>query len=174
MAKLIKNWDELEEYTRGITTSTGWSFEYDDCSGYLQNNKNIEENSTKFGDNYHYMSTHTFYGMGQHLESTRIFQECGFDIELANWDKDTQDEKEWEDRHFLIPEESRLESKNAKINLATYSIANEMIAPSTGLGGYKLKSKLPKCEHLDGNHCNKRKFNTPNCDKCCFYKKEEQ
>lgn len=35
-----------------------------------------------------YLSTHTFYG-SNHQQSTALLQSCGFNVELANWDDES-------------------------------------------------------------------------------------
>lgn len=84
MTKLIKNWNELSK----VPPNDKFKIEVDDdmdC-GYI---KPIDDNEyIDFGVNYHYLSTHTFYG-SQYQYSTDLLQKCGFDIELDNWDKES-------------------------------------------------------------------------------------
>ena len=77
MPKLIKNWDELKE-----CKSDTHILEIEDGCGW------ITENTTGYIE---YLSTHTFYG-GTHEESTKTLQECGFDMEIDNWDKESVSE----------------------------------------------------------------------------------
>lgn len=74
MAKLIKNWSELDglendNYKIEVDTYIG-------C-GWIH---------SKREDRDIYLTTHTFYG-SKYKESTQLFQDCGFDIEIANWDE---------------------------------------------------------------------------------------
>lgn len=70
----IKGWEEL----RKVEDSENYTIEYDHGNGWILDKK------TKAVK--HYLSTHTFYGL-THEYSTKILQECGFNVELANWDK---------------------------------------------------------------------------------------
>lgn len=77
--KYIKNWNELKE-----EKSPTHIIEMDE-SGYCGwITPKIDDGSWK---NKHYLSTHTFYG-GTNEYSTKILQECGFNVVLANWDKE--------------------------------------------------------------------------------------
>lgn len=72
----IKNWQDLE----GLENER-YKIEVDlyiGC-GWIKA-KNADERDI-------YLTTHTFYG-SKYLESTRLLQECGFDVEVANWDKE--------------------------------------------------------------------------------------
>jgi hypothetical protein len=71
----IKDWEELAEI-KSETHDLEIDFKYG--SGWITSKTDSED--------YHYLSTHTFYGMS-HKESTRILQSCGFNVELANWDE---------------------------------------------------------------------------------------
>lgn len=79
MAKLIKSWDglvslESDEYYLEI--------DVDKCNGHIR---------SKTDDNfYSYLSTHTFYGKNYQYSTVRL-QECGFDIQLENWDGETEE-----------------------------------------------------------------------------------
>jgi hypothetical protein len=75
--KLIKTWDELKK-----CRSETHYLEIEDGCGWVHP-KNGNPNSW---EGRHYLSTHTFYGKF-HKESTRILQECGFNVEIANWDE---------------------------------------------------------------------------------------
>lgn len=71
----IKNWEDLKEiesetHTLEVNLNSG--------TGWLKS-------KTDKGDR-HYMSTHTFYG-DMYKHSTRTLQECGFNVQLANWDE---------------------------------------------------------------------------------------
>ena len=80
MPKLIKSWDELKE-----CTSETHVLEIGDCNGWIEPKFPKDENSW---EGRHYLSTHTFYS-GTHEWSTKLLQECGFDVEIANWDAET-------------------------------------------------------------------------------------
>jgi predicted Zn-ribbon and HTH transcriptional regulator len=84
-AKLIKTWDELKE-----EKSDTHILEIEDCCGWIRPKV---ENEKTYWENNHYLSTHTFYGL-TYTYSTRILQECGFNVQLKNWDGET----EWYDR----------------------------------------------------------------------------
>ena len=79
MAKLIKSWYglvglESDEYYLEI--------DVDRCNGHIR---------SKTDDNFYaYLSTHTFYG-NDYQYSTVILQECGFDVQLENWDGETEE-----------------------------------------------------------------------------------
>lgn len=79
--KLIRTWDELKEEKSDTHT-----LEIDEYSGWIHPKVPDESSWVK---NNHYLSTHTFYG-SQYLESTRILQEHGFNVQLENWDGETE------------------------------------------------------------------------------------
>ncbi len=71
----IKNWQELdglenERYKIEVDLYIG-------CGWIKAKNDNERDI---------YLTTHTFYG-SKYQESTRLLQECGFDVEIANWDE---------------------------------------------------------------------------------------
>ena len=70
----IKTWGQLGE----VEDSEKYTIEIEEWSGWIlsKETKEIE----------HYLSTHTFYG-STYKYSTKILQECGFNVELANWDE---------------------------------------------------------------------------------------
>ena len=79
MAKLIKSWDELvglqsDEYYLDI--------DEDMCNGWIRRKSD--------DDSMEYLSTHTFYGHNYQYSSV-LLQEYGFDIQLENWDGDTEE-----------------------------------------------------------------------------------
>lgn len=79
MTKLIKSWDELV----GLE-SDGYYLEIDvdGCNGHIH--------SKTDKDFYAYLSTHTFYGNDYQYSTVRL-QECGFDVQLENWDGETEE-----------------------------------------------------------------------------------
>ena len=76
--KYIQDWEELQHET-SPTHKLEIDPEYG--SGWVR----PLEGEEKLGVNTHYLSTHTFYGMN-HEYSTKILQDCGFNVILANWD----------------------------------------------------------------------------------------
>jgi hypothetical protein len=84
---LIKDWEELRNIPNKSNTHI---LKVDKYSGSLEP---IGEFNYK---NYHYLSTHTFYGMrnGQgynsFVDSTFTLQKCGFNVVIDNWDKDEE------------------------------------------------------------------------------------
>jgi len=75
----IKDWEELskinqESETHILEISTRYG-----C-GRIKLKSNPDEYS-------HYLTTHSFYGSFNKY-STDILRECGFNVTLANWDKD--------------------------------------------------------------------------------------
>ena len=80
-ATFIKTWDELEEYVKKNPSKTHKMI-FKDGSGWIEE---LEPTKTVYGWR-HYFSTHTFYGKGMYLKSTKILQKCGFDVILDNWD----------------------------------------------------------------------------------------
>ena len=88
MPKLIKTWDELRE-----CTSETHVLEIEDCNGWIRPKVKNEET---YWEDIYYLSTRTFYG-GTHERSTKILQECGFDVEIANWD----DISVWDDKAVM-------------------------------------------------------------------------
>ena len=86
----IKGWDELmaikqESETHILEIDREW------CNGWLK----PKDKDLKGFEGRHYLSTHTFYG-GTHEWSTKILQECGFNVVLDNWDKNLEANKEEE------------------------------------------------------------------------------
>ena len=79
MAKLIKSWDglvglESDEYYLDI--------DEDRCNGWIRRKSD--------DDSMEYLSTHIFYGRNYQYSSV-LLQEYGFDIQLENWDGDTEE-----------------------------------------------------------------------------------
>lgn len=79
MAKLIKSWDELvglrsDEYYLDIDEK-GYS-------GWIR--KKTDD------DFMEYLGTHTFYGRNYKCSSV-LLQEYGFDVQLKNWDSETEE-----------------------------------------------------------------------------------
>ena len=77
--KLIEGWEDLvglenDEYYLDIDLKSG--------NGYI-NRKSDDEC-------IHYLSTHSFYGKGQYQDATLLLQECGFNVQLKNWDGETE------------------------------------------------------------------------------------
>lgn len=80
MSKLIEGWEDLvglesDNYILDIELNGG-------C-GWIRNKNDSE-------DWHRYLSTHTFYG-SQYKNSTVALQECGFDVQLKNWDGETEE-----------------------------------------------------------------------------------
>lgn len=70
--KFIKDWEELSN-----EISPTHTLQINDGCGWILSNEH---------DFKHYLSTHTFYD-GFNEQYTEILQSCGFNVELANWDK---------------------------------------------------------------------------------------
>lgn len=77
MPKLIKDWEELKE-----CTSETHILKIGEYNGWIKP-KVKDDNSW---EDKHYLSTHTFYG-DMYKYSTGLLQNCGFDVQLANWDE---------------------------------------------------------------------------------------
>lgn len=79
MPRLIKTWEELV----GLE-SDGYYLEINlhNCNGHIR--------SKSDSDFYAYLSTHTFYG-SEYQHSTVRLQEYGFDVQLENWDGETEE-----------------------------------------------------------------------------------
>ena len=83
MPKLIRNWNELvglesENYRLEIDTKMG--------NGWIRPKVETEETEREHCKHNVYLSTHSFYGSSCQ-GYTRILQEYGFDVVLANWDE---------------------------------------------------------------------------------------
>jgi hypothetical protein len=82
---LIKNWDQLRAITNESETHRLIVDEY---------SASLDPKGEFNWKNYHYLSTHTFYGMrkGQghntFVDSTFTLQKCGFNVVIDNWDKE--------------------------------------------------------------------------------------
>lgn len=74
--KLVRNWDEL----RGLENE---AYEIRVAE------HNAQVISKKDGSYCNYLSTHTFYG-SQYYSSTIYLRSLGFNIQLENWDGETQ------------------------------------------------------------------------------------
>ena len=81
--KLIAGWKELAELEPSPTHYL--EIEVENCNGWLKE-KGVGDD--KLGV---YLSTHTFYG-SKFTHSTRLLQESGFNVQLANWDADNTQE----------------------------------------------------------------------------------
>ena len=80
MAKLIESWKDLvglesDEYYLEI--------DLERCNGHIARKSDHEY--------MEYLSTHTFYGKKSYQENTVLLQEYGFDIQLKNWDGETEE-----------------------------------------------------------------------------------
>lgn len=94
MTKLIKNWQELskvpanDKYKIIIKDYCGWIVPICDVPDEDNFTCNCPEMTTKeYCEKHIYLSTHTFYG-SNYKYATKMLQECGFDIEIDNWDKE--------------------------------------------------------------------------------------
>ena len=99
--RLIKSWDELKEVESDTHT-----LEIDEYSGWIHPKVPDESSWVK---NNHYLSTHTFYGLN-YTYSTRILQECGFNVQLENWDGET----EWFDMDEYLESEKIEQERKVK------------------------------------------------------------
>lgn len=75
MTTLINNWAELKAVPDSATHRL--SISIGDGNGWIVNKET--------GKHERYLSTHTFYGLDFEY-STKLLQEHGFDVQLANWD----------------------------------------------------------------------------------------
>lgn len=78
--KLIESWEELvglenDKYYLDINVEM--------CCGHIRFKEKPEEDTYE-----HYLSTHSFYGKS-YQDYTLILQECGFNVQLKNWDGET-------------------------------------------------------------------------------------
>lgn len=87
MTKLIKDW-------RGLVglESDNYILEIDlgYCNGWIKPKVETEQTEENYFDHHIYLSTHTFYG-GNYKYSTVLLQEYGFDVQLENWDGETEE-----------------------------------------------------------------------------------
>lgn len=89
MSKYIENWDELRQIPNESDTHI---LEVGECNAWLnaKNEEKYDSNADYLSQVKHlsiYLSTHTFYGKN-HEFYTKVLQTCGFDVNLANWDKE--------------------------------------------------------------------------------------
>lgn len=80
--KLIETWADLAEC---LSETHTLEIDVRMCNGWIRS-KNTNENDNDYYKNNHYLSTHTFYG-NNYKDSTELLQKCGFNVQLANWDK---------------------------------------------------------------------------------------
>lgn len=109
MAKLIRNWNELAQVPP--TDKAKIVIDEDMCNGHIQPLDDNEE--IKFGENWEYLSTHTFYGK-HYNASTALLQKYGFDIEIDNWDKE-ENMEELEKKEEQTEQEKEVSEKAAGI-----------------------------------------------------------
>lgn len=83
-ALLINNWDELAD-----AKLENERFKVIVEEGHY--NGSIYENINGEWEFKEYLSTHTFYGehTHQYFYSTELLRECGFNVQLKNWDGET-------------------------------------------------------------------------------------
>lgn len=100
--RLIKTWQELSKLKNDKYKII---VDLDFCCGWIvplcdeprgkgddfKCNCSDEIKNKHYFENHHYLSTHTFYG-SQYESSTKLLQQCGFDVEIDNWDKENKDE----------------------------------------------------------------------------------
>lgn len=87
----IKNWEELSKIPNESTTHI-LKVDLDSCNAWLisKDPKPYKSKLSFMRQIKHqdvYLSTHTFYGH-EYKHSSKILRVCGFDVELANWDKE--------------------------------------------------------------------------------------
>lgn len=88
MSTFIRDWEELskipnESETHILEVDLKWGNAWLTCKNPEKYNDRIPyEKQIKAMD--HYLSTHTFYAQN-YKESTKLLQECGFDVTLDNW-----------------------------------------------------------------------------------------
>lgn len=85
--KLIKNWKELSEVPPNDKYKIIVNLEH--CNGYIRPIVETKETEENYWEHHIYLSTHTFYG-SEYKHSTEVLQKYGFDIELDNWDKESE------------------------------------------------------------------------------------
>ena len=81
--KTINTWEALAQLPDSETHYL--DIDVGGCNGWVLAKNPV---SNKFSDRKKYLSTHTFYGEC-YKYSTALLQSCGFDAEIANWDKET-------------------------------------------------------------------------------------
>lgn len=69
--KTVENWEELEQCT---SQTHEIKLDLEIGCGWIR----------KDGENKFYLSTHTFYE-SNYKASSKILQECGFDVQLSSW-----------------------------------------------------------------------------------------
>jgi len=112
--KLISNWDEL----RGLESATH-ILDIEDSCGWI---KSKVESDESYWDDNHYLSTHTFYG-SNYTYSTRLLQSCGFNVQLENWDGET----EWFDMEDYLLKEERKAKENIENELLKHEFKEQKI-----------------------------------------------
>ena len=86
----IRNWEELSKIPNESKTHI-LKIDLDRCCGWLYA-KNKKQYNTQLSfmrqiqNQDVYLSTHTFYNT-QYKHSSKKLRACGFNVELANWDK---------------------------------------------------------------------------------------
>ena len=100
MAKLIRTWEELsrvpanDKYRIIVGDCCGWIVpvtdepmieDPDDFVCHCGKEMTVQE----YFEHHVYLSTHTFYG-SQFRRSTAVLQAHGFDVEIDNWDENSE------------------------------------------------------------------------------------
>lgn len=86
MPKLIETWKDLvglesEDYYLEI--------DVEKCSGWINPKDHVKYDDKDYWKHNEYLSTHTFYGT-QYKNYTKILRSFGFDVQLKNWDGETE------------------------------------------------------------------------------------
>lgn len=86
MPKLIKGWKDLV----GLETEDYYlDIDLEMCNGHIRPKEHVQVNDENYFEHTRYLSTHTFYGL-DYKGSTIELQEHGFDVQLENWDGETE------------------------------------------------------------------------------------
>lgn len=121
MAKLIESWEELvglesDDYYLDINVEK--------CNGHIMAKEHVKNK----GFYNPYLSTHTFYGLN-YKHSTILLQEYGFDVQLKNWDGETEFvnyKEQWlHNGRCDFCRRSKYCNKKCKVALKRLEISNE-------------------------------------------------
>jgi len=97
-AIIIDNWHHLKDWYSKNGPSDTHEIVFDDHSARIQVRKELRDKTGyygTYGNHYHYLSTHTFYGMGIWIQSTEQLYKAGFKgIIIRNWDA-KEENQEW-------------------------------------------------------------------------------
>lgn len=98
-AIIIDNWDHLRVWYAENGPSETHEIVFSDHAAHIQL---INPMDKKSYNGFHYLSTHTFYGKGSWINSTKKLYQSGFKgIIIRNWDAE-EENQQWPERTWKV------------------------------------------------------------------------